>query len=123
MSVQVCLYNQMHIRMCIDLVIINLYFSLLISAAFKHCVLYICGNLWLVRPIDCNAKHHIIQSIKCFPVHARNMQTQLKSCNCIAPMHGNYQGLSLFCCFTELDCEVCSPKAIFEKNDDGNREQ
>ena len=32
-------------------------------------------------------------------------------------MHGNYQGLSLFCCFTELDCEVCSPKAIFEKND------
>ena len=47
------------------------------SVAFVHCVLRITGNLWFVQPIDCNAKHHIIQRHK-FPIHAtRNVQTLL----------------------------------------------
>ena len=37
------------------------------------------GNLWFVYPIDCNAKHHISQSINFPYTQTRNVQTQLKS--------------------------------------------
>ena len=48
------------------MLLVHLYSHQVFPSNTEHCMLCIMGNLWFVRPIDCNAKHHIFQSIN-FP--------------------------------------------------------
>ena len=86
-----------------NLSILTLHYSVLwilqlISGAFEHSVLrIIMGNLWFVRPIDCNVKHHIFQSINFQYTQQGNAQIQLKStavlpCTC----HAHAAQLTIF---------------------------